>query len=102
MDPEVAYLPVDGMARLVHGDLPSMLIGGVSSLLLQMLHPLAMAGVAQHSRYRDDALGRLEQTATFMFYRGLFDKIGRLSMDGPTDGTGRVRLGTIVISGGGK
>ncbi len=33
---------------------------------------------------------------------GLFDKIGRLSMDGPTDGTGRVRLGNIVISGGGK
>jgi len=65
-DPDLAYLPVDGMARLVHGDLPSMLIGGVSSLLLQMLHPLAMAGVAQHSRYRDDALGRLEQTATFI------------------------------------
>jgi len=66
MDPHAAYLPVDGVARLVHGDLPSMLIGGVASLLLQMLHPLAMAGVAQHSRYRDDALGRLEQTATFI------------------------------------
>ena len=40
------------MARLVHGDLPTMLIGGVSALLLQSLHPLAMAGVAEHSSYQ--------------------------------------------------
>ena len=33
---------------------------------------------------------------------GLYDKAGRLPMDGPTDGTGRVRLGNIIISGGGK
>ncbi len=66
LDPAEAYTPVDGASRIIHGDLPSMLIGGVGSLLLQMLHPLAMAGVAQHSRYREDPLGRLEQTATFI------------------------------------
>ena len=33
---------------------------------------------------------------------GLYDKAGRLPMDGPTDGTGRVRLGNIIISGNGK
>ncbi len=43
-----------------------MLIGGLSALLFQMLHPLAMAGVAQHSNYRDDPLGRLERTASFL------------------------------------
>jgi uncharacterized protein (DUF2236 family) len=43
-----------------------MLVGGLSSLLLQMLHPLAMTGVAQHSRYREDPLGRLERTASFI------------------------------------
>jgi uncharacterized protein (DUF2236 family) len=43
-----------------------MLIGGLASLLLQTLHPLAMAGVAQHSRYKDDPLGRLERTARFV------------------------------------
>jgi len=62
-DPDEAYLAPDGVARLVHADLPSMLIGGVTALLLQMLHPLAMAGVAEHSGYREDPLGRLRRGA---------------------------------------
>ncbi len=49
----------------VHGD-PSMLIGGLSALLLQTLHPLAMAGVAEHSNYREDPLGRLSRTGSFV------------------------------------
>ena len=65
-DPENSYMRVDAVARLVHGDLSTMIIGGLGSLFLQMLHPHAMAGVAQHSRYRDDALGRLLQTANFI------------------------------------
>ena len=43
-----------------------MLIGGVSALLLQALHPLAMAGVAEHSSYQEDPLGRLRRTASFV------------------------------------
>jgi uncharacterized protein (DUF2236 family) len=65
-DPTESYLPPDGVARLVHADLPAMLIGGLSALLLQMLHPLAMAGVAEHSNYQADALGRLRRTARFL------------------------------------
>lgn len=65
-DPTTAYFPVDGVARLVHGDLSSMMVGGLGSLFFQMLHPLAMAGVAQHSRYQHDPLGRLLQTANFI------------------------------------
>jgi uncharacterized protein (DUF2236 family) len=65
-DPGEAYAPPGGMARKVHGDLPSMLIGGVSALLLQTLHPLAMAGVAEHSSYQEDPLGRLRRTAAFV------------------------------------
>lgn len=65
-DPDEAYSDVYGVARVVHGDLPSMLIGGLGSLFFQMLHPYAMAGVAQHSRYQDDPLGRLLQTANFI------------------------------------
>ncbi|MEP6624305.1 MAG: oxygenase MpaB family protein [Acidimicrobiia bacterium] len=49
----------------VHAD-RSMLIGGVRALLLQVLHPLAMAGVAQHSAYREDPLGRLARTGRFV------------------------------------
>lgn len=49
----------------VHSHL-SVLVGGFRSLLLQTLHPLAMAGVAQHSDYRTDPLGRLQRTAAFI------------------------------------
>jgi len=65
-DPDRAYVDPNSLVRRIHGDLPSMLIGGLSALLFQMLHPLAMAGVAQHSNYRSDPLGRLERTATFL------------------------------------
>ncbi len=65
-DPLEAYLPPGGIARRVHADLPTMLIGGVSALLLQALHPLAMAGVAEHSSYQEDPLGRLRRTAAFV------------------------------------
>jgi uncharacterized protein (DUF2236 family) len=66
MDPAESFLPPDGVARMVHADLPSMLIGGIAALLLQTLHPLAMAGVAEHSNYQDDPLGRLRRTAAFV------------------------------------
>ncbi len=66
MDPATAFLRPGGVARRVHGDLPSMLIGGISALLLQALHPLAMAGVADHSSYATDPVGRLRRTARFV------------------------------------
>jgi len=50
----------------VHGDFSSMLIGGMSALLLQMLDPLALAGVLDHSNFRADMLGRLRRTAQFI------------------------------------
>ena len=49
----------------IHRD-PSMLIGGLRSLLLQTMHPLAMAGVAQHSGYKSDPWGRLNRTSRFV------------------------------------
>ena len=55
----------DRPIRIVHSD-ASMFIGGMRALLLQSLHPLAMAGVAQHSDYRNDPWGRLQRTADFL------------------------------------
>ncbi len=49
----------------VHAD-ASMLIGGVRALLLQTMHPLAMAGIADHSAYRTDAIGRLWRTSEYV------------------------------------
>lgn len=50
----------------VHGDFSSMLIGGISALLLQMLHPAALGGVWDHSNFRADMLGRLRRTGQFI------------------------------------
>jgi uncharacterized protein (DUF2236 family) len=52
-------------AWYVHGD-PLMLVGGVSALMLQTLHPLAMAGVAEHSDFRERPYERLSRTASFV------------------------------------
>ncbi len=49
----------------IHSD-ASMLVGGVRSLLFQSLHPLAMAGVDEHSDYRRDPWGRLNRTGRFI------------------------------------
>lgn len=45
---------------------PVSLVGGLRSLIIQSLHPLAMAGVAQHSDYRNRALHRLQRTARYV------------------------------------
>jgi len=44
----------------------SMFVAGIRALLLQSLHPLAMAGVAGHSGYQGDPWGRLQRTSTFL------------------------------------
>ena len=55
----------DRPIRRVHGD-ASMFVGGLRALLLQSLHPLAMAGVAGHSGFRGDPWGRLQRTSYFL------------------------------------
>ena len=66
--------PVDGDVGLfgpgsatwaVHSD-AAILIGGIRALLLQTMHPLAMAGVAEHSAYRSDPTGRLWRTSAYV------------------------------------
>ena len=41
-------------------------IGGIRALLIQAAHPEVVAGVADHSRYRDDPLGRLSRTSNYV------------------------------------
>ncbi|WP_457787887.1 oxygenase MpaB family protein [Pseudomonas sp. PL-6] len=64
------------MVWQVHADFTAMMVGGISALLLQMLHPLALAGVWDHSSFRQDMLGRLRRTSLFIAgttYGGLHD-----------------------------
>ncbi|WDD96378.1 oxygenase MpaB family protein [Burkholderia sp. FERM BP-3421] len=56
----------DAVCWKVHADFTSMMAGGISALLLQALHPLALAGVWDHSTFRTDILGRLRRTSTFI------------------------------------
>ncbi len=58
------FTPADPIWR-VHAD-ASMFPAGVASLLLQSLHPLAMAGVAGHSGYKSDPWGRLQRTSHYL------------------------------------
>ena len=73
--PPVAFLTPQGdrglfgpesIAWKVHADFISMMIGGISSLILQALHPQALAGVWDHSTFREDLQGRLGRTAFFI------------------------------------
>ena len=63
--PGPRWFSEDSPIRRVNAD-ASMFVGGLRALLLQSLHPLAMAGVAEHSNYRDDPWGRLQRTSTFL------------------------------------
>jgi uncharacterized protein (DUF2236 family) len=54
------------VAWRVHGDVTSMMVGGIAALLQQMLHPAVLAGVWDHSNFRADMHGRLRRTARFI------------------------------------
>lgn len=55
----------DSVAWRVHAD-PSLLVAGIAAFTLQALHPLAMAGVAEHSAFSEDFLGRTQRTGLFV------------------------------------
>lgn len=45
---------------------PAAIVGGLRALLVQLLHPQALAGVVDHSAFRDDPLGRLQRTSAYV------------------------------------
>ncbi len=59
------WFAADRPIRQVHSDC-AMFVGGIAALLMQSLHPLAMAAVADHSGYRADPWGRLQRTSHFI------------------------------------
>jgi uncharacterized protein (DUF2236 family) len=62
---EDRWFPLDSPISRVHSN-TAMFVGGLSALLLQSLHPLAMAGVEEHSGFRGDPWGRLARTSHFL------------------------------------
>lgn len=61
-----ALFPPGSVIRRVHGDVTSMMVGGIAALLTQMLHPKALAGVWDHSDVAGNQIGRLRRTARFI------------------------------------
>ena len=58
------YVPTDA-PWVIHRDFGT-LVGGIRALLMQALHPGSLAGVADHSRYEKDPLGRLAGTIRWL------------------------------------
>lgn len=81
--PDIGLFGPDSVTWRVHGD-PVLVAGGVRALLMQALHPRAMAGVAAHSGFVEDAWGRLQRTG---------DYVGTVSFGSTTDA---VRAGARV------
>ncbi|HEV7657627.1 MAG TPA: oxygenase MpaB family protein [Mycobacteriales bacterium] len=62
---DLGYYGPDSVTWRLHADAMQW-VGGVRALFLMVLHPLAMAGVDQHSSYREDPLGRLQRTGEYL------------------------------------
>lgn len=56
----------DSVTWKIHADFPGMMAGGLCALMLQTLHPRAMAGVWDHSSFQDNPLERLRLTTMFV------------------------------------
>lgn len=63
--PGQRWFSADDPIWWVHSD-ASMFAGGIRALLLQSLHPLALAGVEQHSDYRNNPWARVANTGTYI------------------------------------
>jgi uncharacterized protein (DUF2236 family) len=72
--PNALFSPTS-VAWKVHGDVATMMVGGITSLLLQMLHPSVLAGVWDHSNFRVDMHGRLRRTARFIATTTYADRV---------------------------
>ena len=96
-DPGPRWFAPGSPIHVVHQD-AAIYVGGIRSLLLQSLHPSAMAGVAGHSGYRTDPWGRLQRTSRFIAtttygtvddaeeiiakVRGIHDRVRGKTLDG--------------------
>lgn len=62
---DVGLFGPDSAVWEVHGCIAT-LVGGIRALLMQAAHPAALTGVAEHSAYDTDPLGRLERTTRWL------------------------------------
>lgn len=63
---DLGFFGPESVTWRIHSDFPGMLAGGLCALMLQALHPRVLAGVWDHSDFRDDLVGRLRRTTAFV------------------------------------
>ena len=63
---DVGLFGPDSVAWQVHANFTAMMVGGLSSLIVQSLHPRALAAVWDHSDFRHKLKERLGRTAYFV------------------------------------
>lgn len=63
---DVGYFPPDSATWAIHGSMTPT-VAGIRALLVQALHPGAMAGVHDFSSYREEPLARLAGTIRWIF-----------------------------------
>lgn len=98
---DVGYFGPGSAAWAVHGSLAT-LVGGIRALLMQALHPAALAGVMQHSRYQDDALGRLAGTTQWLTVVTFGDRAAADRECARVRGLHRKVTGTFETEGGAR
>jgi len=76
----------------VHGSM-SPIVAGIRTLLMQALHPGALAGVHEHSNFREDPLGRLAHTIRWIF------TVTYGSREAAEEASGRVRRLHVPVRG---
>ena len=96
---DIGYFGPGSAPWAVHGALPT-LVGGVRALLMQALHPGALAGVMQHSRYETDALGRLAGTTKWLTVVTFGDTASADRECARVQGVHRKVVGTYIGSNG--
>ena len=96
---DIGYFGPGSAPWAVHGALPT-LVGGVRALLMQALHPGALAGVMQHSRYETDALGRLAGTTKWLTVVTFGDTAAADRECARVKGVHRKVVGTYIGSNG--
>ncbi len=95
---DAGYFGPGSATWIVHGGLPT-IVGGIRALLMQALHPGALAGVMQHSQYQDDAHGRLARTTQWLTVVTFGDTVAADRQCARVRGLHRTVKGTYDVHG---
>ena len=93
-----SYFGPHSIAWRIHSN-PVTLLGGIRALLIQALHPLAMAGVLDHSDMASDVFGRFRRTSEYLTVSIFGDRAAADAMGARVRGLHRKVTGVDKVTG---